>query len=40
MKKIIIIITVLLLMSCERENDILGPSLNDIYGEFNIIEKT
>tara|TARA_A100001015_G_scaffold308063_1_gene405034 strand:- start:10003 stop:10992 length:990 start_codon:yes stop_codon:yes gene_type:complete len=39
MKKIIIIITVLLLMSCERENDILGPSLNDIYGEFNIIEK-
>ena len=40
MKKLITLITVsLLVFSCERNKDTLGPNLSDIYGDFQFFEE-
>ena len=39
MKKIIILFTIsLLIISCERKTETLGPNLSDIYGGFQVFE--
>lgn len=39
MKKILLLALVALSLSCQRKEDTLGPSLDELYGEFSILEN-
>ena len=40
MKKILLLLTVsLMIISCERKTETLGPNLSDLYGPFTVFEE-
>lgn len=39
MKKLILIVLVGLSFSCQRKEEVLGPSLDELYGDFSILEN-
>jgi hypothetical protein len=39
MKKLLIIFLGLVAVSCQRKEEVLGPSLDELYGEFSVLEE-